>query len=281
MVKDIFDSLKDNFAQKARNPILATIIIIWTFKNWRLIYGLFTFDPKVTQETKLAYIENYFNTYPFYPILGECIWYGIIVLVITYVISGVGRLIVNLYDYKLNPFLSYVTDSWGPVTRDRFEQKVKELDEQRDKYELERLARIKATGELATLEKSVGELTLEASKVPGLNSDNEELKSENSKLNFSVQQLDRTTQELNKIKENNKLLLHDKENFQAENIRLVKIHEKEITRLNDEIQKYKFTIKKFENVESQLEETQAQLQEMVNKSLGNGRVMRGTPPKSS
>jgi hypothetical protein len=218
MVKDLLDSLKDNFAQKVRNPILATIIIIWSFKNWRLIYSLFTFDPKLTQKERLDYIDKYFVDFPFYPILGYCIWYAFIVLFLTYLILGGSRLIVDSYEHKLLPFLKKITDSTGIVARERFNLVLRELDEIRDKFNLEREAKLKAQTEREQFEKMNSELILESRKVAGLNAEIERLNKKIGEFEIaritetdSREQIKYLSRENSELKELNKTLYNEKQ----------------------------------------------------------------------
>ncbi|HEY0056585.1 MAG TPA: hypothetical protein VGB63_14620 [Pedobacter sp.] len=61
MIKDIFDSFKDNLRERTTNPFLGTFVIVWVIKNWKLVYSLFYFDKDFTLEKRLNYISSYFK----------------------------------------------------------------------------------------------------------------------------------------------------------------------------------------------------------------------------
>ncbi|MDZ4821869.1 MAG: hypothetical protein SH856_00230 [Flavobacteriales bacterium] len=61
MVSEVWDSTKDYIKSKFGNPFFGTLIIVWLIWNWRLWFGLFTFDEDTLQEGKLKYISDYFT----------------------------------------------------------------------------------------------------------------------------------------------------------------------------------------------------------------------------
>jgi len=275
MYKDIFDSVKDNFSQKARNPFLATILIVWLCKNWRLVYGLFTFDGKTTQAAKLAYIENYFKTYSFYPNLGQSIWYAFLGLITCYVLVGILRLIVDTYENIVYPRIRKATDHRSIVRKDVHDEALKNLESLDIKYQEERRERIKAQNELEVLEKENEESRTEIRKIGGLNIEIEE-------LHNRLKEYESDEQDLNDLKKEYNILLREKLELQ---LKLDKSeNEKKQAVIDNEeknqiiITSYKMNIEKLNN---QLEEASAIIQKRNNELLGSWNVMRGTRPKSN
>jgi len=153
MFDKFWDSIKDNFSQKARNPILATIIIVWVFKNWRLVYGLFTFDKNTSQSNKLEYIETYFNLNNFYWNLGFCIFYAFVVLILTYFILGLSRFIVDFYENQVLLWIRKRTSETSVVGIEKFKAEEAKAESYEKRYTEERSARINAQEEHSAIEK--------------------------------------------------------------------------------------------------------------------------------
>jgi hypothetical protein len=159
MVTDILNSFKDNVSQKATNPFLATILIVWTFKNWRLLYALLYFDEKTTLETRLAFIEGYYSKEHFFYInLLESIAYAFIVLISTYLLLGVARFIVDLYTKIVLPWISKWTDKNSIVSREDYRNLYNQCDELERKLEDEKAAKIRFKRELEAIEAKNSEL---------------------------------------------------------------------------------------------------------------------------
>ncbi|KAA5546732.1 hypothetical protein [Adhaeribacter rhizoryzae] len=175
MFDKVFDSFKDNFSQKSRNPFLATILTIWIFRNWRLVYGLFTFDEKTTQKAKIAYISNYFKKVSFYEDLFYCIGYAFGALVITYCLLGASRFIIDLYDNIILPRIKKITDPKSIVDKMVFDEVVTNLGSFEKKLADEREARIKAQNERDSLESRNADLFVSNAQLLPLKEENEKL----------------------------------------------------------------------------------------------------------
>jgi hypothetical protein len=147
MVKDIFDSFKDSVKERTTNPFLGTLIIVWILKNWKLVYSLFYFDSRFTLAERLLYIDTYFKQSSFLlnVLYAICITIG--VLITTYLLLGLSRLIGNLYHKLLIPWVYYITDKGSIVEKSEYNillERIKVLDE---RVEVERLAKVSAQNE--------------------------------------------------------------------------------------------------------------------------------------
>uniref|UniRef100_UPI00138A1F20 hypothetical protein n=1 Tax=Pontibacter pamirensis TaxID=2562824 RepID=UPI00138A1F20 len=171
MIKDIFDSLRDNISQKTSNPLLATILIVWTFKNWRLLYGLFYFDEDTKLEERIAYIEIYYSEVNFYENLFFSILYAFCVLIITYVLLSASRYIVNFYDKIIIPRVYRLTDKTSVVLKSDYIELLRMNEEIDNKYSTERDSKNRVKAELEVMESNYTELVLK--KDSALNSVNE------------------------------------------------------------------------------------------------------------
>ena len=122
MIQDFLLSFKDNIKQKTTNPFFGTLIIVWSIHNWELLYSLFNFKESITLDNRIIYIRQFLSSIPFLENLGLCIFITIIVLIITYFLLNLSRLIVNFYEKKITPYIFKITDSSSIVLKSEYEK---------------------------------------------------------------------------------------------------------------------------------------------------------------
>jgi hypothetical protein len=152
MIKEVIDSLKINFVQKATNPFFGILITIWLIKNWLLFYTLLNFDDKTDLQYKVNFIINYFAINPFYAILFKCIGLAFVTLIASFILLNITRLIVNFFDKVVTPKTYEWTDKGSVVLRTSYEEVIKVNKELEYKIESERNARLKLQTEYEQLE---------------------------------------------------------------------------------------------------------------------------------
>lgn len=204
MIKDIVDSFKDNVSQKASNPLLATILIVWTFKNWRLLYGLLFFDKDLKLNDRIDYIDNYYSNVSFYENLGITVIYSFIALVGTYVLLSIARVIVDYYNKVIVPYISKLTDKSSVVLKSEYLILFKQNEELERKYSSERETRIKAKNDLELFETKYAELVLERDS-------SERVKEENEELLKKVKLLEENSANFRQLKDENIKLRNDRD----------------------------------------------------------------------
>lgn len=173
MIKDLILSFKDNISQKAKNPFLGIYVIVWTIRNWELVYSVFNFDDDVKRETKIAFIKNYFVENPF---LANIFWNIVIstgVLIGTYLLLNLSRLIVNFYDKIVSPWIYQITDKSSIVLKSDFqvlehkneslEKKIIELKKEKNQLQdqIENIEIIKNQNAKESIEKDFEFINLE------------------------------------------------------------------------------------------------------------------------
>jgi len=135
MITSILTSFKDSISQKATNPFLGTYLGVWLLRNWDLVYAVFNFDKGDNLQTRLAYIDHYYSHYPFLKNLVCNIAIAFGVLLATYLVLGVSRIIVKAYNEVFTPFLSKLFDKTSIVTRERHQLEVDANTELEDKID--------------------------------------------------------------------------------------------------------------------------------------------------
>jgi len=158
MIQDFLLSFKDNIKQKTTNPFFGTLIIVWSIHNWELLYSLFNFKESITLDNRIIYIRQFLSSIPFLENLGLCIFITIIVLIITYFLLNLSRLIVNFYEKKITPYIFKITDSSSIVLKSEYEKLEKKIEVLDAKFNKERDLRLQIQDEREKLESRVGEL---------------------------------------------------------------------------------------------------------------------------
>ncbi len=158
MIKDIFFSFKENLRQKTSNPFFGTLIVVWIIHNWKLIFTFFNFEQDQTLRTKIEFLSGYLDTIPFLLNLGQSILITIIVLVITYTLLNLSRLIVNFFEKRLTPWVYKITDSKSVVLKSTYQTLLEERDLLSQKLDLEREAKSKLQTEITRLEDRIKEI---------------------------------------------------------------------------------------------------------------------------
>ena len=155
MVKDTLNSIFDNLKERTTNPFLGTLIVVWVFRNWTLVYGLFNFDKGFTLDKKLKYIADHYQSQAFVPNLLIVVAITFLVLVSTYCMLTLGRLISDTYDKFVLPYLARITDKSSIVLKTEYkalEEVVKQLE---IRLEEERLAKVAVQNERDRLDEKL------------------------------------------------------------------------------------------------------------------------------
>lgn len=182
MIKDIFFSLKDNVKQKTTNPFFGTLIIVWIIHNWQFVYSLFNFEKEVTLQKRINFLKLYLEPLPFAKSLGLCILITIGVLISSYLLLNISRLIVNLYDKKLTPWIYMITDKTSIVLRSEYEDMKSERDLMSQKLETEREYKLKLQSEISNLEDKIKTKTSKVTPTPKLDKKELNPNAQNSKI---------------------------------------------------------------------------------------------------
>ena len=159
MVKDTLNSVLDNFKERTTNPFLGTLIVVWTLKNWKLIYSLFYFDNSLKLDDRLGKITAYFEEQSFLLNMGSAILMTLGVLILTYILISVSRLITEAYERIVVPVISKWTDKGSVVLKADFialKEVVKQLEV---RLEEERLAKVAAQNERDQADERILKLT--------------------------------------------------------------------------------------------------------------------------
>ncbi len=119
---ELFESGKDYIKSKFVNPLFSTILAIWLVRNWKVWFGIFTFDDSSSQITKIAFIDDYFKKINWYCEIWTCLSIAFIVLIISYVFLALSKFLLNIYEEKLIPIAYKFSPKSKMVTRELFNE---------------------------------------------------------------------------------------------------------------------------------------------------------------
>lgn len=205
MIKDLIVSFQQNFKEKTKNPFLGTYLIVWLIINWRLVFTIFNFDDDFTLSDKIDWIEEYYENRSFLWNLVTTIFWAFVVLITTYILLNISRLIINFSEKKVSPFIYKITDSNSIVLKETYDKLSLDKNQLEIKIEKERENKVKLQNEISRLEKVI-----------------EDLYNEKSNLIESEEGIENEKDDKNYIEENpfqNKTILSDFEKIQFDKIK--------------------------------------------------------------
>lgn len=164
---NVITSLFSNIKQKSTNPFLGTLVLVWTYRNWELLYTLFKSEPNLTISAKINMLEPYFNAGAFIVNILISMGLAILLLVLTYFLLNVSRFITNIYEEKVTPFVNEIVSESSVVTREKYNKLKEQCDKYFDNYEAEKKRRIEISEERDRAEKKLSDhLSLKKAPTP-------------------------------------------------------------------------------------------------------------------
>jgi hypothetical protein len=158
MIKDLLVSFKENFKDKTRNPFLGTYLMVWLIRNWELVYTLLNFDNDIKLKGKIDLIKKYYIDNNFIENLWTNLYWAFGLLVLTYILLNLSRLIVNSFEKKLTPWIYKVTDSKSIVLKETYNNLKSENNLLELNLEKERESKGRLQVEITKLEQKIEKL---------------------------------------------------------------------------------------------------------------------------
>lgn len=174
MINEALKSALDNLKERTTNPFLGTLVLVWLFHNWKLIYTLMYFDSKLSLKDRLVTLEAHFSmpNATFHQNLLYVVWMTFCILAISYILLLVARVLTDLYDKIALPHITKWTDKSSIVLRSKYaelEEIVKQLEL---RVEEERLAKVAIQNERDKSDARIVELMTEK-EIPSITPINE------------------------------------------------------------------------------------------------------------
>lgn len=179
MIGNALSSFFDNLSTKTKNPFLGTFAIVWLCRNWELVFSLFNFDDSYTLESKINFLSARIKYETFWSELGVNILWTFFVLIATYALINLARVVTNLFEKHLTPLIyKWTADSQSIYLKEDY-LRLKKLNEELEKrVDQERDEKLKAKSEVETLEKKIQD---QLNNVTDINQENKSLDKQSSK----------------------------------------------------------------------------------------------------
>jgi len=126
---EVINSFWDTVKERTTNPFFGTLIGVWIIRNWILLYTIFNFDSGSNLEIKRKYISDYFASQNTIQELGINVGLSIVLLIFGYVLMIFTRVIINVANHRITPYLNSKTVSKLVVNKNRFETVKKQRDD--------------------------------------------------------------------------------------------------------------------------------------------------------
>lgn len=108
MFDQAISSLKFNFKERVTNPLIGTMITVWTFHNWDIVYTFFNFDKGQTLNDKLEKFHHYWDEHCFWCNMGVVLLYSFGILFVMYLLLSLSALLQTIYDRTLLPKAKHI-----------------------------------------------------------------------------------------------------------------------------------------------------------------------------
>jgi len=138
MITETIGSFFDNVKQKFTNTFFGTLIFVWFVRNFLFVYTLFSFDENYHLNAKRKFILDYYRHRHWEEELFYNLFYAAGLWILGYVIIIITKIIINIIDYNLMPFIDKRTVSKLVINRKYYDDLKIERDNFADKYELEK-----------------------------------------------------------------------------------------------------------------------------------------------
>ena len=141
------------------------MIVVWTLKNWELVYALFTFNANSNLHSRQSYISNYFKHQSFFWNILIVVAITMGILILTYIFLALSRLITDFYDKVVTPGISRVTDKSSIVLKSEYLKLQDVIKNLESRLEEERLLKVAAVNERDQIDAKFVEF-IASSKLP-------------------------------------------------------------------------------------------------------------------
>jgi hypothetical protein len=160
--KDITVSFSNLLKSRSRNPFYGTLIIVYLFRNYKLIYKLFFLKEK-DQLNKISYLDGLFNHEILIEELLISSLYAFTAMASSYVILNLSELLRGVFSNVINiwvkKLINIITNKTNTYSKDEFIKIEQEKNDYERKYINEKTRRLEHEDEIALLEMKIKELS--------------------------------------------------------------------------------------------------------------------------
>lgn len=152
MIKEAWESFKDNIKERVTNPFLGTFVLVWIVKNWKIVYAFFFFDKEWKLQSKIDYFNAYWKEHNFFWNLVFVAFVTIALLILTYFFLAISRFFSNTFENVVIPNIQKISKG-KIVTAETHQAVLDKIATLEGKFEAERKAKNDVISERDELEK--------------------------------------------------------------------------------------------------------------------------------
>jgi hypothetical protein len=157
MLKDVWDSFKENIKERVTNPFLGTFALVWIVHNWRVVFAFFNFDKEWKLQNKIDYFNKYWTEHNFIWNLVAVAFITVATLIITYSFLALSRFLANYFENIVIPWI-YKLSKGKTVIYETYQKVTNRISELEGRVEEERKLKIEAIGERDRIEGNYSKL---------------------------------------------------------------------------------------------------------------------------
>ncbi|MCY1635064.1 hypothetical protein [Marinifilum sp. D737] len=152
MIKDFLVSFKDNIKTKTTNPFFGTLIGVWIIHNYKFVYTLFNFEKSTKLKDKLEYMATYLDGWTFVWNLFVCTLIALCVMVISYLLINLARVIVLTSEEIIQPEVTSRIAPKRVVKIEKYDEQVTATKRLQKRYDEELEAKLQLQNKIDDLE---------------------------------------------------------------------------------------------------------------------------------
>jgi len=163
MEKIVISSIKENFFQRAKNPLISLWIFIILFHKWDIIYKILKFahlDKPIEDKITLinGALSSLFNPYDLF----RDLVYAFLILILTHLLGVLSRFLSDFFNKNITPYCEEINDKIKSISKKYSSQDYQAL---LNRYHLLKEKAKRLESEIEQLEEERNKLYLHADKI--------------------------------------------------------------------------------------------------------------------
>lgn len=126
---EIINSISDTIKERTKNPFFGTLILVWLFRNWEVVFAIFNFKEGFGHQEKIDFIKEQYENKLLWGIFVNNLLIALGLMILGYVLIVLTRFIVSFVEHKCMPHIHEFADNKLIVSKERFNDVKKARDQ--------------------------------------------------------------------------------------------------------------------------------------------------------
>jgi len=158
MIREWLSSFLSNVRQKTTNPYLGTLLIVWCYRNWDLLFTLFYHQEGLLLSEKKEMLRQFMQPGHFGLNLLISMGLALLLVILTFTLLNISRLITNFFEKRVTPYVYKIFKDSSVVLKIDFDNMMKQRDYYENKFEDEKRKRLEISSKYDELEQNLNSL---------------------------------------------------------------------------------------------------------------------------